>query len=71
MLKDCQIEIAVANVCNAWDKTFGGIKDDSAGSIQQTTDGGYIVAGRTESKGVGGLDAWIFKLDQNGNLDCK
>ncbi|MBI4453758.1 hypothetical protein HY636_03890 [Candidatus Woesearchaeota archaeon] len=51
-----------------WDKTFGGSKDDAASSIQQTTGGGYIVAGWTNSKGSGLYDAWIFKLDTNGNL---
>ncbi len=51
-----------------WDKTFGGNDDDSAYSIQQTTDGGYIVAGETESKGAGKQDAWILKLDATGNV---
>jgi len=30
-----------------WNKTYGGSKDDVAYSIQQTNDGGYIVAGYT------------------------
>ena len=54
-----------------WDKTFGGSEDDGASSIQQTVDGGYIVAGWTRSKGAGSFDAWIFKLDSDGNLECK
>ena len=32
-----------------WDKTYGGSSNDVANSIQQTSDGGYIVAGKTRS----------------------
>jgi len=51
-----------------WDETFGGSEDDEAHSIVQTDDGGYAVAGWTESKGAGNSDVWIIKLDENGNL---
>ena len=54
-----------------WDKTFGGSDWDKANSVIQTSDGGYIVAGDTESKGAGGDDAWVIKLDKNGNLGSK
>jgi len=50
-----------------WEKTYGGSKDDSAYSIQQTGDGGYIVAGATNSFGAGGVDIYIIKLDKDGN----
>ncbi len=36
-----------------WNKTFGGIDSDCAWSVQQTSDGGYIVAGDTYSYGSG------------------
>ena len=52
----------------AWQKTFGGNRDDVAYSIQQTTDGGYIVAGSTYSFGAGSSDLYIVKLDSNGTL---
>jgi len=50
-----------------WSKTFGGSSDDLAWSIQQTNDGGYIVAGYTSSFGVGNYDVYIIKMDANGN----
>jgi len=50
-----------------WDKTFGGTSDDAAWSAQQTSDGGYIIAGSTSSYGVGEWDAWLIKTDSNGN----
>ena len=49
-----------------WDKTFGGSDDDYANSIVQTSDGGYAVAGYTESKGAGGYDMWVVKLNARG-----
>lgn len=51
-----------------WDKTYGGSFEDIAITIYQTQDGNYLVVGRTMSKGVGGSDAWIMKLDASGNL---
>lgn len=51
-----------------WEKTDGGSEDDWASSINQTSDGGYIIAGETYSKGIGKEDAWIMKLDNQGNL---
>jgi uncharacterized delta-60 repeat protein len=50
-----------------WSRVIGGTNVDIAYSIQQTSDGGYIVAGRTESFGTGG-DALIIKLDSSGNI---
>jgi uncharacterized delta-60 repeat protein len=52
-----------------WQKTFGGASYDEAWSIQQTTDGGYVVAGWTKSFGMGDYDFWILKLDADGNVD--
>jgi hypothetical protein len=54
-----------------WQKKFDGSKYDAARSIKQTSDGGYIVAGVTESIGEGSQDIWILKLDENGSIpDC-
>ena len=51
-----------------WQKTYGGSGSDLAYSIQQTTDGGYIVAGITASLGAGSYDVYVLKLDKDGNL---
>jgi len=50
-----------------WSKTFGLDSYDSINSIYPTYDGGYILAGETESFGKGGSDAWLIKIDFDGN----
>jgi hypothetical protein len=50
-----------------WSRTYGGSSDDYAYSVQQTTDGGYMVAGWTESYGGGNRDMMLTKLDSLGN----
>ncbi len=57
-----------------WQKCLGGTNADEASSIQQTSDGGYVVAGVASSNNGnvtgnhGNLDYWIVKLDANGNI---
>ncbi|MDN5202719.1 fibronectin type III domain-containing protein [Fulvivirgaceae bacterium BMA10] len=58
-----------------WETNVGGSNEDIARSIQQTSDGGFVVAGSTSSfdGDVGGnngeQDYWIVKLDQDGDLE--
>jgi len=56
-----------------WSKNYGGSGDDEARAIQQTSDGGYIVAGYSKSTdgdvsgNHGDSDFWILRLDADGD----
>jgi hypothetical protein len=51
-----------------WTRTYGGTDTDIANSVRQTSDGGYIVAGATNSFGAGSYDVYLIKMDANGNV---
>ena len=63
-----------------WDKLYGGSGFQNANAIWQTTDGGYIISGQSNSSQSGDVsgvnhklfgslnsDYWILKLDASGN----
>ena len=51
-----------------WQKTFGGSNYEEANSIIETGDGGFAIAGYTNSFGAGNSDIWVLKLDSNGQI---
>ncbi|CAN5636566.1 hypothetical protein BH10BAC2_BH10BAC2_43440 [soil metagenome] len=60
-----------------WDKTIGGSNFDYLNAVRQTTDGGYILGGRSLSNqssdktenSRGAEDYWVVKLNSNGNIE--
>ena len=56
-----------------WNQTFGdGSTDDRGRSIQQSLDGGYIIAGYTQAYGNGGsVDALLIKIECENYPSCE
>lgn len=50
-----------------WKKSYGGNADDEGNEIKQSSDGGFIIAGLTESYGAGSRDAYLIKTNSNGD----
>jgi hypothetical protein len=63
-----------SNGDSIWNKMYGGTNNDFPTSIKQTSDGGYIVVGTSNSRDIqgvtnsGGDDLYIIKLDLNGDI---
>jgi hypothetical protein len=51
-----------------WQKTYGGNYRERGSTVQQTTDGGFILGGVNESFMVAGYGPYLVKTDSNGNL---
>jgi hypothetical protein len=49
-----------------WQKAYGGPSNDEAYSVQELSDGNYIVMGTSDSFGSGNRGIWVLKLDGNG-----
>jgi hypothetical protein len=48
-----------------WTRAYGGTDDDEGNSVEQTADGGYIIAGTTSS--FGRDHAWLLKTNASGD----
>jgi hypothetical protein len=54
-----------------WEKVFGSTGEERGMSVEQTSDGGYIMVGYAERGplGVGNFDIWLIKTDSSGELE--
>jgi hypothetical protein len=59
--------VAFAQPDSLWSHIYGGSGFESCNAVQQTSDGGYILAGQTDSYGAGYDDFWAVKTDANGD----
>ena len=57
----------IASAQTSWWRTYGGTRDNVGYSVQQTTDGGYIVAGYTYTFGAGNGDFYLIKTNAQGD----
>ena len=71
LLGGCLLSFFIPTSCFGlitFERTYVGTDRDVASSVQQTLDGGYIIAGTTESFGLGGGDVYLVKTDSLGNI---
>jgi Mg-chelatase subunit ChlD len=59
-----------ANGNKVWDKTFGGYVSSWGRSVEQTSDGGFIITGTAQVRGSGNpQNTWLIKTDSAGNKE--
>ncbi len=49
-----------------WERTFGGPQSEYGWAMAATTDGGYVLAGQTDSFGAGDKDGYLVKVNAEG-----
>jgi hypothetical protein len=52
-----------------WNQMYGGSGNDHAFSLVETSDGEFVLAGRTNSFGAGEYDVWLVKTDASGKME--
>jgi hypothetical protein len=65
VLSSCKKDAPVLS--KAFIKYFGGVDVDLASEVRQTSDGGFILIGSSNSNSAGGSDMYVVKTDQYGN----
>lgn len=50
-----------------WDKVWGGTDNEEIYSVEQSNDGGYLIAGLTQSIGTGWSDGWLIRTSESGD----
>jgi hypothetical protein len=63
-----QVKSSQALATTGWSQTYGGTGEEQAFFVNQTADGGYALAGITDSFGAGNYDFWLVKTDESGNM---
>jgi len=63
-----QLNLGTTGLTNEWNRTYGRVGNEIAYSIVRTSDGGYVLAGYTDSYGAGYRDFWLIKTDPAGTL---
>jgi hypothetical protein len=54
----------------AWSRTYSGTTTELSYAVQQTADGGYVIAGQTISYGAGLFDIYLIKENNIGASGC-
>jgi hypothetical protein len=65
--EDVYLSLLDSNGAIIWTKIIGGVGNESADNIRQTPDSGFIIAGVTDSYGVGNTDFYLIRTDKNGD----
>ncbi len=56
-----------SNGDTVWTRSYGGSGYDEAGGVTEASDGGYLIAGNSDSFGAGGNDFYIVRINSSGD----
>jgi hypothetical protein len=65
--KDIYLAKTSASGVTMWEKTFGGVEDEEGNSVQETSDGGFIIVGKALSFGLGNWDVYVIRTNSSGD----